>query len=101
MKLYEKRLEKAKYRCERCFCRSGLQMHHVFSGSGRRKKAENIDTVMILCYECHAEMHRDPALTNKVRAHICRKMIDKHGEEKAREMLGGRLYFYEGGKNEE
>jgi hypothetical protein len=51
-KVYEAVKSRSGGLCENCG-HPYTQEHHVFSGSGRRKKCEMVETVFDLCYECH------------------------------------------------
>lgn len=43
--------------CELCRTRKIRELHHIISGTGRRRLEERFDTLIALCLECHAEVH--------------------------------------------
>jgi len=60
MKLAEIRqdvLVRAKGTCELCKSRDVQEVHHLFSGSGKRRLQERVDTMMGVCLSCHEDYH--------------------------------------------
>lgn len=55
--VFEKVEERSEGICENPKCKrwygKGLQKHHIFFGTGKRRKMEMVETVVDLCYECH------------------------------------------------
>ena len=73
-------------------------MHHILSGSGRRKEQERPETVIALCwqhhhgdYGCHGKHGAD---LNKLLRRQLQGYYKAQGksEEEIRELMGGRLY---------
>ena len=48
--------------CEACCGEHGCHLHHLFGGSGNRRRYEGPNAVVWLCVRCHHEAHRgDPS----------------------------------------
>ena len=96
MSIRAQRLSICGHRCELCGdYKQALEMHHVFGGNGRRRQCECVETVRMLCLDCHRKIHNCPEIALKIRAEICKELIELYGESKARKMVGGKLYFME------
>ena len=86
--------------CEACgnLC-NGLEMHHVLSGSGRRKQQARPETVRMLCYDCHRGTNgvhgkNGLALNLKLKIDIQSCYFgEERSEEEVRTLMGGKLYY--------
>ena len=92
MKIREIRIKMSRGICEYCREKPGSELHHIFGGRGRRKQLENIETVVMLCSECHRGKFSETVI-NHFKVKVSKDLIKKYGEEEARKMCGGRLYF--------
>ena len=45
--------------CEICGCYGALDKHHLLSGSGNRKRAEEDHLYIFICRSCHNAIHQD------------------------------------------
>ena len=84
--------------CEICGSNYLIQEHHIVSGRGKRKQHENEHSVIFLCWNCHhgtygvhgREGHK---LDIQLKRELQEKYINMgYAEDKARELMGGRLY---------
>ena len=66
-------------------------MHHVFGGR-MRKKLESLETVVMLCPDCHRGKN-SPGIIKHFKIKVTAELIAKYGEEKARTKTGGKLHF--------
>lgn len=97
--IYEKAVARSAGRCEYCGNYSHeLEMHHILSGKGRRRQQERLETVVMLCYDCHRSdqgIHgRDGGkialeLKQRLQQHYFSQDIP---EEEVRILMGGKLY---------
>lgn len=90
------RLLIANGKCECCGEPLGecAEMHHVFSAGRMRKHTESVETVVMLRPECHRGKNSFNVIKN-LRIKVSAELIEKYGEDKAREKAGGKLYFKE------
>jgi 5-methylcytosine-specific restriction endonuclease McrA len=91
MNIRELRIKHAKGMCEYCG-HPGSELHHVFGGRGKRKDLESFETVVWLCSECHRGKF-SPKVINHFKVKVSTIFLKQYGQEKARKMCGGRLYF--------
>jgi len=85
---------RANGRCELCGkLTNDLQMHHVVSGYGRRKAHESVETCIMLCVECHAEVHRNAKLDRALKLLAQERLASKGlSTDEIRNKMGGKLY---------
>ena len=84
---------RANGRCELCGkLTADLELHHVVSGYGRRQQYESIDTCLMLCRECHEQVHRDAKLNRALKL-LTQQRLRRAGrtEDEVRQIMGGRL----------
>ena len=84
---------RANGRCELCGkLTSDLELHHVVSGYGRRQQYESIDTCLMLCHECHEQVHRDAKLHRALKMLVQERLkVAGKSEDEIRTIMGGRL----------
>lgn len=68
----------------RCFVcgRFGIvEKHHIFNGSGFRKKSDADGLIVTVCRVCHDEIHRNRSLRDEIKK--CGQLVyqKKHGAE--------------------
>jgi len=92
--VYEAVRKRANGRCELCGkLTNDLQMHHVVSGYGRRKAHESVETCIMLCVECHAEVHRNAKLDRALKLLVQERLASKGlSTDEIRNKMGGKLY---------
>ena len=92
-------LERSGGLCEVPGCYApGAEIHHIIFGSGKRKQCERIESLILLCYECHRGTYgvhgkNGRKLNLKLKRNL-QKEYKKQGytEKEIREMMGGKLY---------
>ena len=84
---------RANGRCELCGkLSSDLELHHVVSGFGRRKQYESVETCLMLCHECHEQVHRDAKLHRVLKMLVQERLkVAGKSEDEIRAIMGGRL----------
>ena len=96
--LYEQVFERAGGLCEICKSNELVEVHHIISGSGKRKNYENIHSLILLCYYHH---RGDYGVHGKYGAELNRQLKiglqEKYkslgySEEEIRELMGGKIY---------
>ena len=93
MEIRTQRIELCKGKCEYCGAGGRLEMHHVFGGR-MRKKLESLETVVMLCPDCHRGKNSFNVI-KRLRIKVSAELIEKYGEDEARRRAGGKLYFEE------
>ena len=51
-------LERDNFECRKCECSDNLQAHHIEAYYARPDLASCLDNGIILCYDCHIELHK-------------------------------------------
>ena len=84
---------RANGRCELCGkLSSDLELHHVVSGFGRRRQYESVETCLMLCHECHEQVHRDAKLHRVLKMLVQERLkVAGKSEDEIRAIMGGRL----------
>ena len=84
---------RANGRCELCGkLSSDLELHHVVSGFGRRKQYESVETCLMLCHECHEQVHKDAKLHRVLKMLVQERLkVAGKSEDEIRTIMGGRL----------
>lgn len=92
-------LERSKGVCEVCGAADyRVQLHHIIKGRGKRKQHETIDSVILLCWNCHHSTYGVHGREGReLDLRLKRELQDKYfsqgyAENEVREMLGGKLY---------
>ncbi len=92
-KVYEAVSERAGGLCELCMEYKPLQLHHIIGGRGKRTQCETEYSCIMLCMDCHSEVHSrfrlDRALKKMVQALY---MAQNYTEQEIRRMMGGKMY---------
>ena len=93
LEVYAAVRKRANGRCELCGkLTSDLELHHVVSGYGRRQQYESIDTCLMLCHECHEQVHRDAKLHRALKMLVQERLkVAGKSEDEIRTIMGGRL----------
>ena len=90
-------LKRSKGLCEVCK-RHGEEIHHIVYGIGKRKEHETIDSVVLLCQNCHRGTNgvhgkNGRELGLKLKRELQEKYFGMgYTEDKVRRMMGGKLY---------
>lgn len=90
-------LEKSHGLCKNCSS-YGTELHHIISGSGKRKQHQNEHSVILLCSECHRGQNgvhgkNGNILNIKLKQDLQELYFEQgYSEDKVREKMGGRLY---------
>ena len=84
---------RANGRCELCGkLSSDLELHHVVSGFGRRRQYESVETCLMLCHECHEQVHKDAKLHRVLKMLVQERLkVAGKSEDEIRAIMGGRL----------
>jgi len=92
--VYEAVRKRANGRCELCGkLTSELQLHHVISGYGRRREHESVETCLMLCGECHKEVHENAKLSRALKLLVEERLYRMgYNDSEVRTLMGGRLY---------
>ena len=97
-KIVQAVLERSEGLCEVCHSPYMTQIHHIISGKGRRKEHENIDSVIMLCWNCHHGNYgthgkNGRELDLRLKKELQEKYFNKgYEEEKVRWLMGGKIY---------
>lgn len=93
LEVYAAVRKRANGRCELCGkLTSDLELHHVVSGFGRRKQYESVETCLMLCHECHEQVHRDAKLHRALKMLVQERLkVAGKSEDEIRAIMGGRL----------
>jgi len=86
--------ERSKGRCELCGKMTNeLQLHHIIAGYGKRREYESVETCIMLCVECHAEVHRNAKLDRALKLLVQERLASKGlSTDEIRNKMGGKLY---------
>lgn len=96
-KIVQAVMERSKGLCEVCYS-PGTEMHHCVYGRGKRKEHETIESVILLCWNCH---HSNEGVHGKngrkLDLHLKKKLQEKYfkmgyTEDEVRKRMGGKLY---------
>lgn len=91
-------IERSKGLCEVCLA-PGTEIHHIIFGSGARKQCERIESVILLCYECHRGTYGIHGKNGYELDLQLKKNLEKTyremdlSEEEIKYWLGGRYYL--------
>ncbi|HLR34552.1 MAG TPA: hypothetical protein VK071_04395 [Tissierellales bacterium] len=97
-KLRQKVLKRSKGLCELCHSSYMVQVHHILGGRGRRKQQERLETLILLCWDCH---HGNYGVHGKNGRELDLKLkLDLQGkyrkegytDDEIRELMGGKIY---------
>ena len=98
MNIFEQAIERAKGMCEVCGS-PGNEIHHCIFGSGKKKQCERLESIILLCYECHRGTYgvhgkngSELNLRLKQKLQITYQKLGLKDEE-LRYWLGGRYYL--------
>lgn len=75
-----------------------VQLHHIIKGRGKRKQQETIESVILLCWNCHHGTYgvhgrEGYLLDRKLKLKLQETYFNQgYSTEKVRQMLGGKLY---------
>lgn len=92
--VYNKVVTRANGKCEICSRNYGLELHHIL----RRKVKETEYNCILLCWYCHRGTNGVHGKNGHVLDIKLKKMVQSryfkkgYSEEKARKMMGGKLY---------
>ena len=95
---YKKVVERSKGQCEVCGSNQGIELHHILSGSGRRKQQERYETVIALCFECHRGTYGvHGKYGNELNIRLKQDLQEHYfkqgkSEKEVRVLMGGRIY---------
>lgn len=98
MDIYQEVKERDNYTCQACYG-PGEEIHHIIYGRGKRKEHENIDSLILLCRQCHRGTNGVHGKNgHKLNMRLKRALQAKYfkqgySEEEVRELMGGRLYW--------
>lgn len=96
-KIVQAVLERSKGLCEVCYA-PGTELHHIIHGKGKRKQHETIESVVLLCYECHRGTYgvhgkNGSKLNRQLKIGLQEKYKSLgYSEEEIRELMGGKIY---------
>ena len=97
-KLFQSVVDRANGQCEVCGSSQGIELHHILSGSGRRRQQERYETIIALCFECHRGTYGvHGKYGNELSIGLKQGLQEyyfKQGksENEVRALMGGRLY---------
>ena len=83
--------------CENCYS-IGHELHHIIYGLGRRKQCERVESVILLCYECHRGTNGvHGTYGHKLDLKLKQKLQQTYfnmgmGDDEVRRWMGGMLY---------
>ena len=84
--------KKANYMCELCGRSGNHQVHHIFSGKGRKDKTERIECLAYLCINCHRKLHDTGANNRYLKLKAQSELSSKgYNEDEIRKIVGGKL----------
>lgn len=95
--MYRKVTERSEGMCQVCG-RMGTEMHHCCSGGGKRKQHESVESIVLLCMECHRGTRgvhgRDGRqLDLKLKRQVQERYEEQgYSETEIRRMMGGKLF---------
>lgn len=90
-------MERSKGLCENCL-QNGTELHHIVSGSGKRKEHESTNSIVLLCYDCHRGTRgvhgRDGRkLDLQLKRNLQSEYLEQgKSEDGIRNLMGGKLY---------
>ena len=96
-KIVQAVLERSKGLCEVCYA-PGTELHHIIYGKGKRKEHETVESVVLLCYECHRGTYgvhgkNGSKLNRQLKIGLQEKYKSLgYSEEEIRELMGGKIY---------
>ncbi len=90
-------LDRSKGICENCYD-AGEEFHHIIKGHGKRKQHETVESVVLLCWNCHRGTNgvhgkNGKELDLKLKIRLQEEYYQQgYTESQVRKMMGGRLY---------
>lgn len=96
-KIVQAVLERSKGLCEVCY-QPGSELHHIIKGKGKRKEHETIESIILLCWDCHRGTYGVHGREGKKLDLRLKRQLQEtyfsqgYTEIEVREMLGGKLY---------
>lgn len=96
-KIVQAVLERSKGLCEVCYA-PGAELHHIIHGKGKRKQHETVESVVLLCWECHRGTYGVHGREGRKLDLQLKKQLQEryfkqgYSEKEVREMMGGKLY---------
>lgn len=97
--IVNKVLERSGGICEVCGAADYMcQLHHIIGGRGKRKQHETVESVMLLCWDCHygtfgIHGREGKALDTKLKRQLQEIYFNQgYTENEVREKMGGKLY---------
>lgn len=96
-KIAEEVLERSEGLCEVCYMQ-GIELHHIIFGSSR-KACERVESVILLCMECHRGTKGVHGKDGRALDLKLKKQLEKtyreqgRDEDEIRYLLGGRYYI--------
>lgn len=98
-KIVQAVLERSGGVCENCGAADyRVQLHHIIKGRGKRKEHETIDSVILLCWNCHHGTYgvhgrEGKELDLKLKRQLQEKYFSQgYTENEVRKLMGGKLY---------
>lgn len=96
-KIVQAVLERSKGLCEVCYA-PGTELHHIIYGKGKRKEHETVESVVLLCWDCHRGTYGVHGREGRKLDLQLKKQLQEryfkqgYSEKEVREMMGGKLY---------
>ena len=96
--LYKQAMTRAQGVCEVCESPHLPELHHIIFGRGRKRQKECLDSVIILCYDCHrgnngVHSKDGRGLDIKLKQDLQKIFMSQgYSEEETRQMMGNKLY---------
>ena len=96
-KIVQAVLERSKGLCEVCYA-PGAELHHIIYGKGKRKQHETVESVVLLCWDCHRGTYGVHGREGRKLDLQLKKQLQEryfkqgYSEKEVREMMGGKLY---------
>jgi 5-methylcytosine-specific restriction endonuclease McrA len=98
-KIVQAVLERSKGVCENCGAADyRVQLHHIIKGLGKRKQHETIESVILLCWNCHHGTYgvhgrEGKELDIKLKRKLQETYFNQgYSVEEVRRMMGGKIY---------
>lgn len=92
-------LERSGGLCEECGVADYMcQLHHIIGGRGKRKQHETVESVILLCWDCHhgtfgVHGREGKTLDLKLKKQLQETYFNQgYTENEVRRMMGGKLY---------
>ena len=92
-RIYKAVADRAGGLCELCLEYKPLQLHHIISGSGKRKQHETVESCIMLCVDCHRAAHNDFRVNRLLKKTVqLVYLCEGYTIDQVRRMMGGKLY---------